>query len=65
MLTSVTMGCVVFCLLGGFVLGLDLQPLPLTIPLPPHVTIMRQDVLKWQIHVSGSGSGNLIFNANR
>lgn len=33
-------------------LGLDLNPLPVTVPLPPHVSIMRQDVFDWKIPVS-------------
>jgi 23S rRNA (uridine2552-2'-O)-methyltransferase len=46
----------------GFVLGLDLQPLPLTLPLPPHVTILRQDVLAWKPHASFDHSFDVLLS---
>lgn len=46
----------------GFVLGLDLQPLPWALPLPPHVTILRQDVLHWKPHASFNNSFDVLLS---
>lgn len=34
---------------AGYVLGLDTNPLPVTVPLPPHVSILIQDVFAWEM----------------
>jgi len=47
---------------NGFVLGLDLQPLPNSIPLPSHVTLLRQDVLQWKPHPSCHGSFDVVLS---
>ena len=47
---------------GGFVLGLDLQPLPLTIPLPSHVQLLRQDVFDWSIPSEYRGSFDVLLS---
>lgn len=47
---------------GGFVLGLDLQPLPLTIPLAAHVRILRQDVFDWQVPDEFKGSFDVLLS---
>lgn len=46
----------------GFVLGMDTQPLPLTLPLPPHVSILRQDVFAWDPHPSFHGVFDVVLS---
>ena len=46
----------------GFVLGLDTQPLPLTLPLPPHVSVLRQDAFRWDPHPSFRGAFDIVLS---